>query len=243
MQAGYCNRVGEGPIDILVVDDDRELCELLGEYLGQEGFRVEAAHDGSRGLERAISGAHRLVVLDVMLPGQSGFDVLRRLRETSAVPVLMLTARGQDVDRIVGLEMGADDYLAKPFNPRELVARIRAIDRRVGRAPDAPAHEVLAVDDVELHVAARAALVDGRELALTNAELSLLEALLRAPGRVVSREDLSERVLGRRFSPFDRSIDVHVSNLRKKLGASASGGERIKTVRGHGYLYALERRG
>src|SRR5690606_11857696 len=158
------------------------------------------------------------------------------------VPVVMLTARGQDVDRIVGLEMGADDYLAKPFNPRELVARIRAIQRRLERLEGAPATagEVLHVGDVELHVASRTVLCNGEEVALTSAELTLLEVLLRAAGTVVSREDLSTSVLGRRFSPYDRSIDVHVSNLRKKLGPAPSGRERIKTVRGHGYLYALE---
>ena len=233
------------PEEILVIDDDVELCELLTEYLGAEGFRVEAAHDGRSGLVRAVSGEHGLVVLDVMLPEQNGFEVLRRLRETSKVPVLMLTARGQDVDRIVGLEMGADDYLAKPFNPRELVARIRAIHRRLERvvlAPEREAAEVLMEGDVELHVAACMTRLGGVELALTTAELGLLEMLLRSAGAVVSRESISEQVLGRRFSPYDRSIDVHVSNLRKKLGRTPHGHERIKTVRGHGYLYAREPR-
>ncbi|HEY8429311.1 MAG TPA: response regulator transcription factor [Sandaracinaceae bacterium] len=229
---------------ILVVDDDVELCELLSEYLGAEGFSVEAVHDGREGLARAAEGKHALVVLDVMLPGQNGFDVLRRLREGSQVPVVMLTARGQDVDRIVGLEMGADDYLAKPFNPRELVARIRAIQRRLDRAAKEPkeAGEVLTVGDVQLFVASRTVLRGGQEVALTSAEMSLLEVLMRAAGTVVSREELSLRVLDRRYSPYDRSIDVHVSNLRKKLGPSPSGRERIKTVRGHGYLYAVEAR-
>ncbi|UJR83853.1 response regulator [Sandaracinus amylolyticus] len=227
--------------DILVIDDDVELCEVLTEYLTQEGFRIESVHDGATGLERACSGAHRLVVLDVMLPGANGFDLLRRLRETSRVPVLMLTARGHDVDRIVGLEMGADDYLAKPFNPRELVARIRAIQRRTEVPHAAPVRdEILVVGDVELHVAARTVLVRGAELALTTAELALLELLLRHAGQVVSRDALSEKVLGRRFSPFDRSVDVHVSNLRKKLGPGANGRERIKTVRGLGYAYARD---
>lgn len=230
--------------DILVIDDDVELCDLLIEYLGAEGFAVHAVHDGREGLARASAGEHALVVLDVMLPGHNGFEVLRRLREVSQVPVVMLTARGQDVDRIVGLEMGADDYLAKPFNPRELVARIRAIQRRLDRLEDTPASagEVLSAGDVELHVASRTVLRGGEEIALTSAELTLLEVLLRAAGTVVSREDLSSRVLGRRFSPYDRSIDVHVSNLRKKLGPAPSGRERIKTVRSHGYLYALEAR-
>jgi two-component system response regulator CpxR len=225
--------------EILVIDDDVELCELLTEYLGAEGFVVSSVHDGREGLARALSAEPSLVVLDVMLRGQNGCEVLRRLRESSNVPVIMLTARGQDVDRIVGLEMGADDYLAKPFNPRELVARIRAIHRRLDR--DDPRGEVITVGDVELRVGSRTALVKDVEVALTSAELTLLEVLLRAAGSVVSREDLSNRVLERRFSPLDRSIDVHVSNLRKKLGPAPSGRERIKTVRGHGYLYAVDR--
>jgi two-component system response regulator CpxR len=217
---------------LLVIDDDDELAELLVTYLGAEGFEVDVAHDGLLGLERARRGEHDLIVLDVMLPGATGFDVLRELRKTSRVPVVMLTARGEDIDRIVGLELGADDYLPKPFNPRELVARIRAIFRRA--APEAPASKI-AVDDVEVDPAAHVAKRGGEELALTTAELAVLELLLKNAGRVVSREDLCDHALGRAFSPFDRSIDVHVSNLRKKLG----GGDRIRTVRGLGYLYAL----
>ncbi len=217
---------------ILLIDDDLELCELLREYLGEEGFEVESVHDGDVGLARALEGAHDLVVLDVMMPGQSGFDVLRKLRASSEVPVVMLTARGRDVDRIVGLEMGADDYLGKPFNPRELVARIRAVRRRVERT-SAPDLERLAVDGVALHAPSRSASLHGEPLHLTSAEFALLEALLERAGEVVSREELSERVLDRRFSPLDRSLDVHVSNLRRKLGK-----DRIKTVRGHGYLFA-----
>ncbi|MCA9613878.1 MAG: response regulator transcription factor [Polyangiales bacterium] len=215
---------------LLVIDDDDELAELLVSYLSTEGFEVDVAHDGSGGLERARRGEHELIVLDVMLPGLGGFDVLRELRKTSRIPVIMLTARGEDVDRIVGLELGADDYLPKPFNPRELVARIRAIFRRA--APDTP--EKLVVDDVEVDPAAHVARRGGEELSLTTAELAVLELLLKNVGRVVSREDLSDHALGRAFSPLDRSIDVHVSNLRKKLG-----GDRIRTVRGAGYLYAL----
>ena len=217
---------------LLVIDDDDELAELLVTYLGAEGFEVDVAHDGLLGLERARRGEHDLIVLDVMLPGATGFDVLRELRKTSRVPVVMLTARGEDIDRIVGLELGADDYLPKPFNPRELVARIRAIFRR--SAPEAPASKI-AVDDVEVDPAAHIAKRGGEELSLTTAELAVLELLLKNAGRVVSREDLCDHALGRAFSPFDRSIDVHVSNLRKKLG----GGDRIRTVRGVGYLYAL----
>jgi two-component system response regulator CpxR len=225
--------------DILVVDDDVELCELLADYLAQEGYEVEAAHDGPSGLARAKELAYGLVVLDVMLPGINGFEVLRRLRESSQVPVVMLTARGEDVDRIVGLEMGADDYLPKPFNPRELVARIRAIQRRTdGRA--STTGEMVTVGDVQLNPGSRSVRRQGQDVRLTSAEFTLLEALLRAAGRVVPREELSAVVLGRRLSAYDRAIDVHVSNLRKKLGPAPVGGERIKTVRGLGYVYANE---
>jgi len=228
---------------ILVIDDDAELCELLADYLGQEGFAVEAAQDPASGLERALAGEHALVVLDVMLPGMSGFEVLRRLRERSRVPVLMLTARGDDVDRIVGLEMGADDYLPKPFNPRELVARIRAVQRRTG--PEARSAEGgagpgrLTVGDVEVDPGNRTVRRGGQAVELTSVEFSLLEALLRRAGLVVSREDLAQAALGRKLSAYDRSVDVHVSSLRKKLGHRVGEFERIKTVRGAGYLYAL----
>jgi two-component system response regulator CpxR len=221
---------------ILIVDDDVELAGLISDYLSSEGFEIELAHDGETGLTRARSGEHVLVVLDVMLPKRSGLEVLRALRETSRVPVLMLTARGDDVDRIVGLEMGADDYLGKPFNPRELAARLRAIQRRV-TGESKPPREVLEVGDVTLDVGARSVKRGGQELALTTAEFALLELLLRSVGRVVSRDTIAETVLGRRLSAFDRSVDVHVSNLRKKLDPSGTA-DRIKTVRGSGYIYA-----
>jgi two-component system response regulator CpxR len=225
--------------DILIIDDDAELCALLRDYLAQEGFSVEAVHEGESGLVRALSQEHALVILDVMLPGRSGFDVLRRLRETSRIPVLMLTARGDDVDRIVGLEMGADDYLPKPFNPRELVARIRAVQRRSG-APSpgtgSAGLETLRAGDLELRPLARTVRCAGEDVTLTGAEFALLAVLLETPGRVVSRETLSDRVLGRPWSPLDRSIDVHVSNLRRKLGTRDDGGDRIRTVRGSGYV-------
>jgi len=226
-------------VRILMVDDDVELCELLTDYLGQEGYDVSAVHDAEAGLARALEGSFALVILDVMLPGGSGLDVLRRLRTTSTVPVLMLTARGEEVDRIVGLELGADDYLGKPFNPRELVARVRAIQRRSapkgGGGDFAP--EVLVVGDVELDVGARRVLRAGVEIQLTSAEITLLELFMRAAGHVVERDVISEKVLGRRLSPFDRSIDVHVSNLRKKLATTPDARELIKTVRGSGYQY------
>ncbi|PLX82821.1 MAG: DNA-binding response regulator [Desulfuromonas sp.] len=227
---------------ILVIDDDIELCELLTDYLTPEDFEVETVNDGEAGAERALSEEHQLVVLDVMLPGMNGFEVLRRIREKSRIPVIMLTARGDDVDRIVGLEMGADDYLPKPFNPRELVARIRAIGRRseaAGQSPAAAKEESLNVGDLRLDPATREIFRGKESVALTSVEFSLLEALLRQAGQVLSREDLTKKVLGRRLSPYDRSIDVHISSLRRKLGPRADSAERIKTVRGIGYIYAL----
>jgi two-component system response regulator CpxR len=227
---------------ILVIDDDIELCSLVREYLESEGYESESVHDGERGLQRALTGDPMLVVLDVMLPGMNGFDVLRRIRDTSRIPVLLLTARGQDVDRIVGLEIGADDYLPKPFNPRELVARIRAILRRTkngDRAGSAP--QMLSVGDVELDPATRTVRQAGQAVDLTSVEFNLLEVLLREAGRVVTRERLVNAVLSRKFSPFDRSIDMHVSKVRKKLGDSEGSPEHIKTVRGVGYIFARPR--
>jgi two-component system response regulator CpxR len=228
---------------ILIIDDDVELCSLVGEYLASEGFEAESEHDGERGLARALQGDYVLIVLDVMLPGINGFEVLRRLRATSRIPVLLLTARGEDVDRIVGLEIGADDYLPKPFNPRELVARIRAILRRTkeGKPSTAPVPEVVRVGDIELDPATRIVRHAGKPVEFTSVEFNLLEALLRDAGRVVTRERLATLVLSRKFSPFDRSIDMHVSKVRKKLGDTDGGSEYIKTVRGVGYIFALPR--
>ena len=222
---------------ILVIDDDQELCELVTEYVSAEGFRVDAVYDGESGLRQAISGDYALVLLDVMLPGVNGFDVLRRLRTRSMIPVIMLTARGDDVDRIVGLEMGADDYLPKPFNPRELVARIRAILRRADSPPEG--QTVVEIGDVRLDSGARTVAVMGEDVRVTAVEFEVLERLLRAAGSVVSREQLTRDVLDREYSALDRAIDMHVSNLRKKLGALYMGTERIKTVRGVGYVYTL----
>ena len=224
--------------EILIIDDDSELCELVGEYLEGEGFEIDAAYDGLSGIERCLEREPDLVILDVMLPGIGGFEVLSRIRTHSRVPVIMLTARGEEVDRIVGLEMGADDYLPKPFNPRELVARIRAIFRRavapetVGDEP-----EVLVIGDLEIDIGARQVQCAGVAVELTGAEFAILETLVRAAGTVVERNDLSRQALGRRASTFDRSLDVHLSNVRKKLGPMPDGGERVKTVRGVGYLY------
>lgn len=227
---------------ILIVDDDIDLCRLLAERLLPEGFALEAVHNGTRGLERAVSHEHALIILDLMLPGMGGLDVLRHVRHQSPVPVLVLTARGEDVDRILGLEIGADDYLPKPFNPRELIARIRAILRRasVGNSTSAgnSRNGPIAVGDIHLDPAAREASIDGAPIDLTSVEFNLLEVLLRDAGHVLTREQLTESVLGRKLGTFDRVIDVHVSNLRKKLG-HAHGEERIKTVRGSGYVFAL----
>ena len=232
---------------VLIIDDDRELCELVAELLGEEGFAVEFVNRSDEGLGRALSGEHALVVLDVMMPGMNGFEVLRRLRaEGSAVHVMMLTARGDDVDRIVGLEVGADDYLPKPFNPRELVARIRAILRRarplraeaaaLSTVPGVPAR--IGVGDVEVDTGTRQVWRAGEAVELTNVEYEILVQLLGAAGLVVKREDLVRTVLGRELSVFDRSIDMHISHLRKKLGHRVGDAERIKTVRGVGYVYA-----
>jgi DNA-binding response OmpR family regulator len=221
---------------VLIVDDDVELCRLLGERLSTEGFELEAVHDGLRGLERVLSREHAFVILDLMLPGMGGLDVLRRLRAQSPVPVLILTARGEDVDRILGLEIGADDYLPKPFNPRELIARIRAILRRTSPSPERAAS--LTVSGIRLDPAAREAWIDGKQLDLTSVEFTLLETLLRDAGHVVTREALTETVLGHTLGPFDRVIDVHISNLRKKLGVAHTD-DRIKAIRGSGYLFAL----
>jgi two-component system response regulator CpxR len=228
-------------VRVLLVDDDTELGELVREYLAREGFSLEVEADGTRAVERAVAGDYQLIVLDVMLPGVSGFDILRHLRAVSRIPVLMLTARGDDVDRIVGLELGADDYLSKPFNPRELVARIRAVLRRVhfdAAAEAEPVDERLGVDDVEVDVRRHVVRRAGTPIELTVVEFSVLEILLRAAGTVVRRDELARGALGRALMPFDRSLDVHVSRLRKKLGPRADGGERIRALRAVGYLYA-----
>jgi DNA-binding response OmpR family regulator len=223
---------------LLIIDDDVELCAVLSERLREDGFELEAAHDGKTGLESARSGSYALVILDVMLPRLGGMDLLRELRSHSSVPVLMLTARGEDIDRIIGLETGADDYLAKPFNPRELVARIKAIlrrldDRRAGTSR-------LSAGDIVVDVDVREASINGLVLHLTTIEFSLLEALVRNSGRTLSREYLTDVAMGRELGLFDRSIDVHISNLRRKLGEQ-HGVEYIKTIRGSGYLLAPRR--
>lgn len=221
-------------IPVLLVDDDVELCASLKRLLGMDGFDVSAVHDGDSGVRRALEGEYALVILDVMLPGGDGRKVLRRIRLASQVPVIMLTARGDEADRIAGLERGADDYLPKPFNPRELVARMRAILRRKsGSAPQ----EIFKIGDLQIDCGQRKVLRNAAAVALTGAEFDILLLLVRAAGKVLSREEIAEAALGRPIGFFDRSIDNHISNLRKKLGASGGGAERIQNVRGAGYVY------
>jgi DNA-binding response OmpR family regulator len=223
---------------LLIVDDDEELCSMLAEYLGPEGFTTETVGTGPAALERAGRGGLDLVVLDVMLPELSGFEVLRRLRAVSRVPVIMLTARGEEVDRVIGLELGADDYLAKPFSPRELVARVRAVLRRMTVEPAAVAGAV-SWGPIKLDLRARRAEADGNDLELTAAELRILELLVRADTRTVSREELMQQALGRRLLPTDRSLDTHVSNLRRKLG-KLTHRVTVLSVRGSGYALTMK---
>lgn len=223
---------------ILLADDDVELCDLLAQYLKAEGFEVTAVHDGQQAITALQSSSYDLLILDVMLPLLTGFEVLRQLREHSKVPVLMLTARGEDVDRIVGLEMGADDYLPKPCNPRELVARMRAILRR-SQKNVIKESDIITVGDVSIDLGKHQIELDGKELSVTSTEFMILALLLRHAGSVVNKDLLSEKALGRKLTPFDRSLDMHVSNLRKKLGPYANKKSRIKTIRAVGYQYIL----
>ncbi len=224
---------------VLLIDDDVELCEMLAEYLGPEGFEVDTTHDGTSGAQQASGGNYDVVVLDVMLPGMNGFDVLRQLRTSSQVPVLMLTARGDDLDRIVGLEMGADDYLPKPCNPRELVARLRAILRRTRITPSAQNpnsnNRVICVGDIKLSPGSRSVSIKDKVLELTSTEYNLLEVLAQKAGQVISKENLSEQALGRPLARYDRSIDMHMSNLRRKLETGPDKQPLIQTIRGIGY--------
>ncbi|HEX4952052.1 MAG TPA: response regulator transcription factor [Thermoanaerobaculia bacterium] len=223
---------------VLLVDDDTELSALLCEYLEQDGFAPTAVADGERGVTEALSGRYDIVVLDVMMPKVNGVEALRRIRQQSRVPVLMLTAKGSDVDRIVGLELGADDYVPKPCTPRELAARLRAILRRT--RPEGPLAAPLEVGRLTLWPERRSATWDGRPLELTSTELNLLLVLARQAGQVVSKAELSEEGLGRPLARFDRAIDVHVSSLRGKLGRLADGRSCIQTVRGIGYQLVRE---
>jgi DNA-binding response OmpR family regulator len=222
---------------LLIIDDDRVLTEMLVEYLGPEGFTVDFAHTGEEGLALALSTEYALVILDIMLPQISGIEVLRRIRARSQCPVVMLTARGQEVDRIVGLEIGCDDYVAKPFSARELLARIHAVLRRTQR-DSVTSGDVLTVGDVVLDARARIVRHNSKLIDLTSLEFDILKTLLMAAGEVVSREELFKKVLEREYSAFDRTIDNHVSSLRKKLGRRIGDAERIRSVRNAGYVYA-----
>jgi len=225
--------------EILLIDDDVELCSMLADYLGRYGFHVSAIHRGDSGLKEALKKQYALILLDVMLPGLDGFEVLKRIRAVSSANILLLTARGDDIDRIVGLEIGADDYLPKPFNPRELLARMRAILRRSTSNEAAIEHTLLCVEGLELDAAARTVLQDGEKIELTDVEFALLKALLQSSGKVVTREELAENVLGRKFHPFDRSLDMHISRLRRKLSGDGKNEDRVKTVRGTGYQLTI----
>lgn len=224
----------------LLIDDDVELGELLQDYFQLEGVDVKVCHDPADGLKEALENSYEMLILDVMMPEMNGFEVLAKLRAHSSIPVLMLTAKGEDIDRIVGLEMGADDYMAKPFNPRELIARTRAILRRT-QVPESPKtrDQDLVVADIHLSYLRRTVFQNGEERILTGVEFSLLAELLAAKGKVLSRDYLAEKVLLRKLNLFDRSVDVHISSLRRKLGHTCQGHTRIKTIRGVGYIYSL----
>ena len=223
---------------ILIVDDDRKLCRLIRDYLEPLGYEVVAAYTGPEGLEVALRDTFSAVILDVMLPGMNGFDVLRRLREKSNVPVLMLTGRGEEPDRIVGLELGADDYLPKTFSTRELLARLRAVMRRstLASAPPEDRMPAIVVGDLHVDPEARVAALGDQPLQLTAIEFDLLMSLAKAAGRVRTREQLLNEVADRNFDVFDRSIDVHISCLRKKLGDDSKSPRYIVTVRSAGYM-------
>jgi two-component system response regulator CpxR len=225
---------------ILIVDDDKKLCRLLADYLGPMGYDLSFAHTGPDGLEQALTGQYQAIVLDVMLPGMDGLEVLRNLRQQCEVPVLMLTARGDETDRIVGLEMGADDYLPKPFSTRELLARLRAILRRFEKASkptETIASENIVVGAVTLSPGSRTVTFEGAPIALTSIEFDLLYSLMRRAGRVLTRDQILDDVSGREYDVFDRSIDVHISALRRKLGDDPKDPRYIRTVRGAGYLF------
>jgi two-component system OmpR family response regulator len=225
-------------VRILLVDDDKALGTMLTEYLSREGFEVDVLSRSDEALAAALSGRHDVVLLDVMMPGLSGIDLLRLIRQSSSIPILMLTAKGDDVDRVVGLEMGADDYIAKPFLSRELLARLRAVLRRTATAKASTDATSISRDGLALSPGRRSATWRDTPLTLTGAEYKLLELLVRAAGEVVSKDDLSQKALGRRRESYDRSVDVHIGRLRQKLSSVSAGAVEIETIRGVGY--ALE---
>jgi len=226
---------------ILLIDDDRELCDLMGRFLNSEGFEVAFEHDGITGLERLKQGNCELAVIDIMMPGKNGMDLLRELRQSSSLPVIMLTARGEEMDRIIGLELGADDYLAKPCNPRELAARIRAVLRRSEQQQETRSKQKsMTFGKLEWHPQSRTVFEDSRAIELTATEYNILSTLMQSAGEVVSKHALSEAALGKRHGPFDRTLDVHIGHLRKKLMETSNSEPRIKTVRGIGWLFVPE---
>ncbi len=224
---------------VLFVDDDVELAEMLGDYLAQDGFVVTTLHDGASGVEAALSGKFAIAVFDVMMPRLSGVDALRQIRAASSMPVLMLTARGDDMDRILGLELGADDYVPKPCQPRELAARLRAILRRTAKSGDTGSAPII-VGDLCVRPEQRRVEWKGGVVELTSTEFNLLELLARHAGRPVSKAELSEHALGRPLARFDRSIDVHLSSIRHKLGELSDGRSCIQTVYRQGYQLVRE---
>ncbi|MBL0688042.1 response regulator [Pseudoalteromonas sp. meg-B1] len=223
---------------LLMIDDDTGLCELLSEYLSAQGFSVQTSHDGQQGLELALQNDYALILLDVMLPSIDGFEVLKQLRQSKLTPVIMLTAKGEDFDRIFGLELGADDYIPKPFNHRELLARVKAITRRIEHINSVSnnTNKKLSLNGITINFAAREASINNTPLTLTGTEYEILALLIKHAPDVISKEQISEDVLGRRLASFDRSIDMHVSNIRKKIAEHIEG-DKIKTMRGTGYVF------
>jgi DNA-binding response OmpR family regulator len=222
---------------ILLVDDDQELCELLARYLQREGIEVDQVHTGAEGLEQGLAQPYDAMVLDIMLPGMNGLEVLTELRKTSQLPVVMLTAKGDEMDRIVGLEIGADDYLPKPCNPRELIARLRAVLRRTQVETQSQVDDIIRIDELEIDHSQHHVLKNNEPLELTVTEYNILNTLVSHLGRVVEKNQLAEEAMSRSLTLFDRSLDMHLSNLRKKLGTHEGGQVRIKTIRGVGYMY------
>lgn len=230
---------------LLIADDDVELCDILRSYFDLDGMPLDAVHRGDVVLEALRSGSYDLLILDIMLPGIMGLDVLREVRRNGSTPVLMLSARGEETDRVLGLELGADDYLPKPCSPRELAARVRSILRRTSAADldsltrTSADNKLLRIGDLELNLGARQVHCAGLPIDLTGTEFNVLHELLKQPGELIKKDDLSRRALGRRLEPFDRSLDTHVSNLRRKLGPTGDGRPRINSVRGAGYVFVV----
>ncbi len=220
--------------NILIIDQDQALTSLIAEYLKPEGFHVMFAHDGESGLKKALNQSYDAIILEIMLPKLNGFDVLTQLRTYSATPVMMLTARQDAIDRLIGLDIGADDYMKKPCDPRELLARLRTILRRAQKTPTS--RNIITYHGITVDSVTRLVSIDGENLELTNAEFNILEMLIKSPGQAFSKEELTEYALGRKYTAYDRSIDVHISNLRNKLGDNSASETLIKTIRSIGYL-------